>query len=261
MSKLTLNETPLYIGTSGYNHDDWKGNFAPAEIHNYDLLTYYADKGFNFLEVAFTFYRMPEADKMKHILLRTGDRVKFSVRLPRTLIRNPESDADYNEFRKGIQPMIDSGTLACVYADYHPSFAAGKKNQEMILELKNRFTGIPFFAELMNRTWYKERVFDYFKENKIGMTILDMPQVRGFAPYYPICTNNNLYFKLYGRSPAWLTTEEKHLDYSYADADMKKFMEDAVKNSVMASNIFMVFANVANGKAPVNAMRLRELAK
>jgi uncharacterized protein YecE (DUF72 family) len=256
-----INDTPLYIGTSGYNHEDWKGNFAPAEIHNYDLLTYYADKGFNFLELAFTFYRMPEADKIQHILYRTGDRVKFSVRLPRSLIRNPENSADYAEFRKGIEPFVKSGTLACVYADYHPSFAAGQKNQEIIRVLRDKFTDVPFFAELMNRTWYKERIFDYFRENNIGMTILDMPSVRGFAPYYPICTNHNLYFKLYGRSKAWLTAEEKHLDYNYSDGEMKKFMADAVERSVTASAAFMVFANVANGKAPVNALRMRELAQ
>lgn len=257
---MKLNDTSLYIGTSGYNHEDWKGTFAPDEIHNFDLLSYYADKGFNFLELAFTFYRMPERDKIQQIVNRTGDRVKYSVRVPKTLIRHPEDDTECELFLKGIAPMVESGVLACIYADFHPSLSASRKNQELISSLRNRFPGIPFFAELANRTWYKERTMSYFKDNDIGVAIIDMPQIKGFAPYYPVCTNHALYFKLYGRSPLWLTTGEKMLDYSYKDADITRFLEDAEKKSVMASNIFIVFANVAKGHAPLNALRMAELA-
>ncbi len=258
---MLLNGTPLYIGTSGYNHEDWKGNFAPQEIHNYDLLTYYADQGFNFLELAFTFYRMPEEDKIRHILLRTGDRLKFSVRMPKALIKNPDDESALKEFIKGISPMVESGTLACLYADYHHSMSASKKNQELIVRLRSKFPYITFFAELHNRTWYKGRTFDYFKENGVGLSVLDMPSVQGIAPYYPVNLNNALYFKLYGRSPLWLTASEKYVNYNYSDAEMKKFLTDAADRSVTAKAIFMVFANVADGIAPKNAQRMAELLK
>ncbi len=258
---MKLNETPLYIGTSGYNHEDWKGTFAPAGTHNYDLLTYYADQGINFLEVAFTFYRMPEADKIQHILNRTGGRVRFSIRMPKALVRNPWDDAAYEEFAKGIAPMTSAGLLECLYADYHPSFSASKKNQEMIAALRHRFPNTAFFAELANRTWYKERIFGYFKDRDVGMTVLDMPGIKGFAPYYPVNTNRALYFKLYGRSPMWLTAEEKFLNYSYSDTEIRKFLRDAVERSVTAQAVYFVFANVADGYAPKNAVRARELAE
>jgi uncharacterized protein YecE (DUF72 family) len=257
---MQLNNTPLFIGTSGYNHEDWKGSFAPAEIHSYDMLAYYADKGFNFLELAFTFYRLPDPDKINHILMRTGDRVRFSVRLPKTLIKNPKNNEIYDEFMRGMEPMLKKGLISAFYADYHPTFAAGKANQESIKALKDRFD-VPFFAELHNRTWYKERVFEYLRENSIGLTVVDMPGVKGFAPYYPICTNRAIYYKLYGRSPHWLTSDKKHLEYDYSDEQMKKFLQDAVQVSVMAESVFFVFANVAGGLGPKNALRLAELAK
>lgn len=258
---MIINDIPLYIGTSGYNHEDWKGTFAPAEIHNYDLLTYYADQGINFLEVAFTFYRMPEADKIQHIINRTGDRVRFSIRMPKALIRNPWDDAAYEEFVKGVTPMTSKGLLECFYADYHPSFSASKKNQEMIVALRNRFPEIRFFTELSNRTWYKERIFSYFRERDVGFTVIDMPNIKGFAPYYPVNTNHALYFKLYGRSPMWLTADAKFLNYSYSDAEIKKFLRDSVECSVTAQTIYFVFANVAEGHAPKNVLRAQEFVK
>ena len=258
---MQLNSTPLYVGTSGYNHEDWKGNFAPSGIHNYDMLSYYADKGFNFLELAFTFYRMPEPDKIKHILMRTGKRVRFSVRLPKELIREPKKQEVFSEFMRGVEPMCKEGLLSAFYADFHPSFSASKANQEHIKALKEMFAPLPFFAELHNRTWYKERVFEYFKEHEIGLTAVDMPRVKGFAPFYPICTNHAVYFKLYGRSPLWLTNEKKYLDYVYSDAELKMFITESVRVSVMAENIFFAFANVANGAAPKNALRFSELTE
>lgn len=258
---MKINSTPLYIGTSGYNHEDWKGSFAPQEIHNYDMLLYYAEKGFNFLELTFTFYRMPELDKIRQIVLRTGDKVRYSVRIPKDLIRNPDKDAEFEEFMKGISPMVDAGLLACVYADYHPTFSVGKKNQELIKTLRDRFEGIPFFAELHNRTWYKERIFSYFRDSDIGLTVIDMPDVKGFAPYYPINTNNSIYYKLYGKSPLWLTLDKKHLDYNYTDEQMNKFLSDMVQVSATAKEVFVSFANVANGKGPINAMRMMKLSE
>ena len=257
---MQLNNTPLYIGTSGYNHEDWKGNFAPREITNYDMLTYYAEKGFNFLEIAFTFYRMPEPDKMAQIIARTGDKVKLSIRIPKGLSRDPHNVEEMEQFKKGIAPVAEAGMLACLYADYHPSFSASKKNQEQILALRESFPGTYFFAELANRTWYKGRIFDYFKETDIGMTIIDMPQGTGFAPYYPICTNNALYFKFYGKNPAWLTIGEKFLDDSYSNEALMKFKSDAINNTVMAKDSGMAFASVANGQAPQGALSMMALA-
>ena len=260
-NSIKINDTLLYVGTSGYNHEDWKGTFAPVDIHNYDLLTYYADQGISFLEIAFTFYRIPEADKIQHIINRTGDRVKFSVRLPKALVRNPWDEEAYEGFRKGIAPLTSKGLLECLYADYHPYFSASKKNKELITALRGRFSEIRFFAELSNRTWYKERIFDYFRECNVGMTVIDMPLIKGVAPYYPINLNYALYFKLYGRSHLWMTAEEKFLNYSYSDSEIKRFLQNAAERSVTADVIYLVFANVAEGFAPKNALRTQQLAK
>jgi uncharacterized protein YecE (DUF72 family) len=254
---MLLNSTPLYIGTSGYNHADWKGTFAPKDIDSFDLLSFYADKGFNFLELAFTFYRMPEQDKILHIIKRTENRVKFSIRLYKDIIHFPNDQKLLTEFKRGISPIVDNGLLECVYADYLPSFFASVSNRTHLATLRNNFNGITFFAELQNHTWYKENLFDFYKENKIGLTILDMPLIRGLAPYYPNTFNFAQYYKLYGKKQS--SSKKRALDYDYSEEELKKFKKDAIAKSVTSQAIYIVFANVATGIAPKNAEKLIKL--
>jgi hypothetical protein len=107
---MFLNNTPLYIGTSGYNHADWKGTFAPKDIDNFDLLSFYANKGFNFLELTFTFYRMPEPDKILHIVNRTGDTIRRCIHVAlsrRSEIRNQRPALIRDQNIGWLQVLVD----------------------------------------------------------------------------------------------------------------------------------------------------------
>ena len=53
----------LYIGTSGYDYPEWKGEFYPQDLKRADFLAYYATI-FNALELNFSFYGMPVPEKM-----------------------------------------------------------------------------------------------------------------------------------------------------------------------------------------------------
>jgi len=50
--------THVRVGTSGWNHAEWKGLFYPADIKPAGMLPYYAER-FDTVEVNATFYRMP----------------------------------------------------------------------------------------------------------------------------------------------------------------------------------------------------------
>ena len=49
----------LYIGCSGWNYKDWKGEFYPEDLAKKNWLEYYMDI-FNTVEVNATFYRLPK---------------------------------------------------------------------------------------------------------------------------------------------------------------------------------------------------------
>ena len=47
-----------WVGTSGYNYNEWKGSFYPEKISSKKMLPYYADR-LPTVEINYTFYRMP----------------------------------------------------------------------------------------------------------------------------------------------------------------------------------------------------------
>ncbi len=256
---MNINNTPVYVGTSGYNYEDWKGTFAPSDTTSYDLLSHYVNAGMNFLELTYTFYRMPIAEKIQGISDRMPEDAKLSVRLNKALMRKKPDQALIDEFKEGLKPIIENGKLVALFADFHQQFTAGRENFDILCELRDSFKDIPLFVELNNSTWHKERFYEEFKSNDIGLCVVDSPNIRGLAPYFPICSNKGVYFRLYGRSKNWLTVGERVLDYSYSEAELQKFITDANNKSVLAKNIFFSFCNVEKGNAPKNAASLIDL--
>ena len=49
----------IYIGTSGWHYDHWRGLFYPGDMTAEGFLEYYAER-FHTVEINNTFYRMPE---------------------------------------------------------------------------------------------------------------------------------------------------------------------------------------------------------
>ena len=47
-----------WVGTSGYNYNEWKGSFYPEKLLSKKMLPYYADR-LPTVEINYTFYRMP----------------------------------------------------------------------------------------------------------------------------------------------------------------------------------------------------------
>lgn len=256
---MELNNTPVYIGTSGYNYDDWKGTFAPKKTVAYDLLTHYVNSGLNFLELTYTFYKFPLPEKIAGIVERVGDNISLSMRLTKALMRKNPSISDINTFKEGIKPALESGKLKALFADFHHLFTACLENFDILRALQDNFSEIPLFFELTNSTWHKESHYEKFKKAGIGLCVIDGANFKGFAPYYPICSNGGVYFRLYGKNPAWINSNDRFLDYNYSEKELNKFVTDAKNVSVMAQNIFFSFCNVEKGNAPKNAIELKKI--
>lgn len=256
---IKMNDTPTFIGTSGYNYDDWKGEVVDKDALNYDILNYYKNSKLNFLELTYTFYKIPNAEKIVSIAERLGDDIKVSIRLNKLLMRKSIDKDVLTQFKEGIKPLIDNNQAIALFADFHQLFTASRENFNILLTLRDAFSELPLFFELTNSTWHKERFYDEFKSNSVGLVTVDMPNIRGLAPYYPICSNGAVYLRLHGRSKLWVNPQDKNMDYSYSDAELKKIIADINDKSVFANKIFLSFCNVEKANAPKNAVRLMEL--
>jgi uncharacterized protein YecE (DUF72 family) len=84
----------LWIGTSGWQYQHWRGAFYPKEVPQARWLEYYAER-FDTVEVNNAFYRLPEAATFAEWARRTPDGFVAAIKASRYLthikrLREPE---------------------------------------------------------------------------------------------------------------------------------------------------------------------------
>jgi uncharacterized protein YecE (DUF72 family) len=73
-----------WVGTSGYNYQEWKGSFYPPDIPDKQMLGFYAGR-FDSVEINYTFYRMPTARILANWARATPDGFRFALKAPRRI--------------------------------------------------------------------------------------------------------------------------------------------------------------------------------
>ena len=119
----------IYIGTSGYSYKDWTGSFYPKAMKSADQLKFYSQE-FNFLEVNYTFYRVPEARSLEGMAKNVPDDFKFALKLHQTFTH----DTGFNkDFRKALPALGDK--LVLLLAQFPYSFKFTDESKDHILRL------------------------------------------------------------------------------------------------------------------------------
>lgn len=101
----------LIIGTSGWQYDEWRGDFYPRELPKRAWLEYYAER-FPTLESNNAFYRLPERKTFSEWRDRTPDGFVFAVKVSRYLthikrLRDPtEPVARFLDRAAGLGPKL-----------------------------------------------------------------------------------------------------------------------------------------------------------
>lgn len=69
----------LYLGTSGFAYEEWKGTFYPPGLRARDLLPFYASR-FNSVEVNYTFRQQPAERTLAAWREATGEGFRFTLK-------------------------------------------------------------------------------------------------------------------------------------------------------------------------------------
>lgn len=257
---IMYDDTPFYIGTAGYKFDDWIGNFYPHGISNENMLGHYSKyQGLKFLELTFTFYTDPTEEITANIAENSAEDLSFSVRLPKRFLKHPSSIFDANRMKNGLSPIYDR--VKAYFADFFYAFAPSRANLDHIAALRDRFADKPFFVELANRGWYKQKYIEELKNLGVGIVVCEYPHSSGLAPYFVQAFERNAYFRLYGNSKKWQTHDKKNLEYEYKERELERIIKDAQVLSSISDNVFISFCNSANGYAARNAMQLSKMVR
>jgi uncharacterized protein YecE (DUF72 family) len=74
----------LWVGTSGWSYDEWRGSFYPEDLPKARMLEYYAER-LRAVEVNNTFYRMPKRDVVRVWRDQTPDDFSFVLKASRRI--------------------------------------------------------------------------------------------------------------------------------------------------------------------------------
>lgn len=289
----------LRIGTSGWNYPGgrgtWNGIFYPPAKHRprgFDELSYYAEH-FNTVEVNSTFYGQPRPDVTRRWAERTPREFDFSVKLYQkfshpgmyaraVLDRLPEdirpavkagdwsvgelvrpSQADLDEFRRGVDPLADRGKLGALLAQFPPSFKNDEAERGYLEHLLRALHGYPVAVELRHRSWsdrFDETIglLDAFQaawvqidEPKFRFSIRQnyLPNIKGFY-----------YMRLHGRNAsAWWrhAQAEDRYDYLYSADELKEFSDTIGAARRLVKKAYLYTNNHFSAKSVANATMIK----
>ncbi len=290
------------IGTSGWNYPGgrgtWNGLFYPARRpRGFDELRYYAEH-FDTVEVNSTFYRVPDPEMTRRWVERTPAGFVFSIKLYQKfthpdmyLARNGVSDwnlslGDFDEFRRGLDPLARAGRLCALLVQFPPSFHAGTETRDYLDWLLSGLVEYPLAVELRHRTWsdasddtaarltahgatwvlidepkFKDSINQQgsrvpeFRSSEVLVPGTRTPELRNLGTPEP-----PLYIRLHGRNAsAWWdhAESEDRYDYLYSPSELAPFAARARQAAASGRRVLMYLNNHFSAKSVANAAVLK----
>lgn len=239
----------VFVGTSGWSYEHWKGPFYPANLANKDFLEFYTKK-FSTVEINSSFYHLPKEQTFKNWRDKTPKDFLFSVKVSR-FITHQKKLKDVKEpwqlFWQRVKFLKEK--LGPILFQLPPNFKSNSerlKNFLKILPKKQAFT-----FEFRHESWFCEEIYKILATYNSALTISDTPSY----PYFEVITADFTYLRLHGH--------ERLYTSNYQDKYLKK-LSQKIKNwlrTCKLKKVFVYFDNDAFGYAPKNALKLKEFLR
>lgn len=251
----------VYIGTSGWNYDSWKGAFYGATPKK-DWLRFCAER-FNAIEVNATFYRLQSRETFRRWHDVTPPGFRFAIKGNRFLTHNKKL-ADWNEARAARQ-----GGRACGLADPLPAIrlereraaGLGDKLAAVVWQLPHNFhkhlDRLEGFARALKRwqrprhaiefrheSWFDAEVADCLRRHDIAVCQSDAAD----WPLWDAVTTDLVYVRLHGHTLTYAS--------GYSDTLLRGWAEKIRRWRRKGFEVHVYFDNDAFGYAPFDALRL-----
>ena len=269
-------ERQVRIGTSGWSYPKgegtWNGIFYPAKTKN-ELELY--SKVFNTVEVNSTFYRLIDPRTARDWVKVTPKDFEFSIKVwqkfthpgmfRRATGTEPDvTPQDYDEFRRGINPIAEECKLACLLIQFSEWFGRTPQNQETVSNILKRFKDYPLAVELRHASWgqYSKETEALLASCGAGWAFIDMPEFKSTIrqELEELEPQRLMYLRFHGRNrEKWRNheTPEERYDYLYSEEELQPFAEKIREMAATGkAKILIFFNNHVRGQAPANALMM-----
>ncbi len=250
----------IRIGTSGFSYDDWVGTVYPPTLPAREQLAFYA-REFSTVELNVTYYRVPSEQMVASWVRRTPDSFRFSVKAYQGLTHEREQP-DFTAFLAALSPMLDSGKLGAILAQFPYSFHPGPDAADYLRQLRDGFRDLPVVVEFRNAGWVNEQTFALLRDLNLGYCCVDEPRLKGLMPPIAVATGPVAYVRFHGRNAAkWYAHEEawERYNYTYSESELREWAPKVQELDQAAEETFVYFNNHYTGQAAKGARDLQGL--
>jgi uncharacterized protein YecE (DUF72 family) len=254
----------------------------------FDELSFYAEH-FDTVEVNSTFYGQPQREVTAKWAARTPPGFEFSVklyqkfthpamfkeRLSRNLEHAASSDpfldqlarpnqTDLDEFRSGIEPLVSSGKLGVLLAQFPASFKDIPSSRDYIGSLLRALQTYRVAVELRHRSWSDNLGSTLTLLNQFGAAWvqIDEPKFRfSIRQNYLPNVEGFYYMRLHGRNAQhwWRHSKsEDRYDYLYTADELKEFTETADAARRLVKKLYLYTNNHFSAKSVANAVMIKK---
>lgn len=160
----------VYVGTSGYQYEFWRGGLYPEGLKKDEMLAVYAQQ-LRTVEVNNTFYRMPKREVVQRWADATPDDFRFVIKASKRIThKDPLTDADSLAYLfRVLEPLENK--LGAVLFQLPPYLRKGVPRLKAFLELLPE--GAPAVLEFRHTSWFCDEVYDALREGPAAMSLGD----------------------------------------------------------------------------------------
>lgn len=248
----------IYVGTSGFQYDDWVGTYYPEDLPKQSWLAYYA-REFHTLEVNFTYYRMPSARALAGMANKTPDDFLFTVKATQEMTHAREREPNvFEQFNTALTPLIEANKLGGILAQFPNSFRNNDDSRDYLKWFREQMGELAVVVEFRNKEWLTEETYELLRANQLGFCSVDEP----FFPRVAQVTAPIAYVRFHGRNAKkWWHHEHawERYDYTYSQEELQEWTPKIEKMNEMAENTFVLSNNHYRAQGIATARQLKLL--
>jgi uncharacterized protein YecE (DUF72 family) len=160
-----------WVGTSGYNYQEWKGPFYPADLPDKQMLGYYAER-FESVEINYTFYRMPTARILANWARATPDRFRFALKAPRRITHDQRLRSVEDSLAHFCEVAETLGAKLGPVLFQLPPFM--KKDVELLeVFLHDLPPGLRSTMEFRHASWHADDTYEVLERFGVALCVAD----------------------------------------------------------------------------------------
>lgn len=248
----------IYVGTSGFQYEDWSETYYPEGLRKEDRLAYFAEE-FKALEINFTYYKMPTARTLAAMAKKVPDDFVFTIKATQEMTHAREGNSEvFEQFIDALHPLRETGKFGAILAQFPNSFRTNDESRTYLKWFREQLKTLPLVVEFRNKEWLTEETFSLLREQELGFCCVDEP----FFPRVAEITSPVAYVRFHGRNfQKWWKHEHAYerYDYTYKIEELEEWTPKIEAMNQLAEKTFVFANNHYRGQGIDTARQLKLL--